>query len=385
MSPPFESRDSAKAEYSNIEQGSVLPRVRTFDFLRGLAILGVVIVHIPQRSGISIVDHFAGFGRFGVQLFFLVSACTMCHMWKLREGESSPISNFYIRRFFRIAPLFWLAIPLYVLVDTANKNYLRPENIGKLEVFLTATFFHGFWPTSINSVVPGGWSIAVEMTFYALFPALILKIKDKAISYLVLAVFIWGFNVLIFRDLASSFFVNYQSGISTTVVKDFLYFNFINQAPIFLLGCYIYFSLSNKFHTLEVVLFISWFAFGASLRFWDIDGFGFLFAYLILGLFVFICLKENVRSELVEKLGANSYAIYLIHFLVINSLIEILPQQAGLANFLIAFALTTLISFLIALIIHVIIERRIQRLVALITKPRTPKPSASENAGTSPL
>jgi peptidoglycan/LPS O-acetylase OafA/YrhL len=257
MSPPSDIRDSVKAEYCNVQRGPALSRIRTFDFLRGLAILGVIIVHTSQSfsSGISIVDHFAGFGRFGVQLFFLISACTMCHMWKLREGESSPLRNFYIRRIFRIAPLFWLAIPLYILVNATNENHLGPENIGKLEVFLTATFFHGFWPTSINSVVPGGWSIAVEMTFYALFPVLILKIKDRAVLYLLLAIIIWGLNILIFKDLASSFFINYHSAISTTVVKDFLYFNFINQAPIFLLGLYIYFSLSKKFKKTEVILF----------------------------------------------------------------------------------------------------------------------------------
>jgi peptidoglycan/LPS O-acetylase OafA/YrhL len=36
----------------------------------------------------------------------------------------------------------------------------------------TALFVHGFHPQSINSVAPGGWSIAIEMTFYAVFPLL---------------------------------------------------------------------------------------------------------------------------------------------------------------------------------------------------------------------
>ena len=245
MSPPFETRDSVKPEYSNIQQGSVLSRVRTFDFLRGLAILGVIAVHTSPRSGISIVDFVADFGRFGVQLFFLISACTMCHMWKLREGESSPVRNFYIRRFFRIVPLFWLAIPLYLLVNATNKTHSEPKNIGELEVFLTATFLHGFWPTSINSVVPGGWSIAVEMTFYALFPALFFKVKERAVFYLLLAIIIWSFNIFIFRDLVSSFFANSHNTIEATAVKEFLFFNFINQAPVFLLGCYIYFASHN--------------------------------------------------------------------------------------------------------------------------------------------
>jgi peptidoglycan/LPS O-acetylase OafA/YrhL len=88
---------------------------------------------------------------------------------------------------------------------------------------------------------------------------------------------------------------------------------------------------------------------------------------------------------MVEKLGENSYAIYLVHFLIINGLQKILPNQAGLVNFLVAFALTTLTSLLFALIIHAIIERRVQRLVAFITNHRTPKSNTTNNRGTSPF
>jgi peptidoglycan/LPS O-acetylase OafA/YrhL len=37
---------------------------------------------------------------------------------------------------------------------------------------LTLLFAHGWLPSTINAVVPGGWSIAAEMVFYVLFPGL---------------------------------------------------------------------------------------------------------------------------------------------------------------------------------------------------------------------
>lgn len=223
------------------------PRLRTFDFLRGLAILGIIIVHTSQSfpSQINAIDFIAGFGRFGVQLFYFISGLTMCYMWKLREGENEPVKNFLIRRFFRIAPLFWISIPVYLYINGYEESYWAPEGIGALQIFLTATFLHGFWPNSINSIVPGGWSIAVEMTFYALFPFFILKIKRKNL-YLLLAFITWSFNVFIFRDFASNFLTNHYDTSSTTIIQDFLTLNFINQAPIFLLSCYLYFTLNAQ-------------------------------------------------------------------------------------------------------------------------------------------
>lgn len=181
---------------SNIHQDSHPARLRTFDFLRGLAMLGVIVVHTSGSfpSQINAIDFLAGLGRFGVQLFYFISALTMCYMWKQREGENNPVKNFYIRRFFRIAPLFWIAIPVYLLINGYEKNYWAPEGINNLQIFLTATFLHGFWPNSINSVVPGGWSIAVEMTFYALFPFFILNIKRRSV-YLLLAFITWAFYI----------------------------------------------------------------------------------------------------------------------------------------------------------------------------------------------
>lgn len=351
-----------------------LQRLRSFDFLRGLAILGVIAVHASQAfpSGSKWLDGALAYGARGVQLFFFISALTMCYMWKKREGEANPIQNFYIRRFLRIAPLFWLTVPVYLLINGHGASYWAPEGISYDLVLLTMTFLHGFWPSSINSVVPGGWSIAVEMTFYVLFPLLILAVKDQRRIYLFAAAGVWLFNAFLFQKFALGFFAQHYNTSSTTIVTDFLYLNFVNQAPVFLLGCYLFFVLQDGLPRKgELIFLCGWVAFAAILRRWlPGAGFGFLASYLALGGFVFACIKLNARFTPFELLGRNSYAIYLVHFLVLHYLQKILPMPAGLLALVTGMTLAILISYAISRLTFVLIENRVQDFANRVTRPR---------------
>jgi len=347
-------------------------RLRTFDTLRGLAIMGVIIYHTAEKipSKMAWVDALAGRGMFGVQLFYFVSAITMCHMWKLREGESSPVRKFYIRRFFRIAPLFWIAIPVYQLINGFEASYWAPEGLGALQIMLAATFLHGFWVDSINSVVPGSWSIAAEMTFYALFPFLVLKIKQKRMVYLVLASVVWGLNTFVLRAWVADFFAGYYHPSSTAIVEEYLYMNFLNQAPIFLLGCYLYFALQQKPSKAELAYLAGWLLLGLAFKlFFQIEGFGFLVVCMGLGVFVYGAMRLQPRFKPLERLGQNSYAIYLVHFMVLHYWRGLSPWQAGLPAFVLAVAVITLTSYGLALLIHAVLEKPVQRWVETITRP----------------
>ena len=88
--------------------------------------------------------------------------------------------SFYLRRFFRIAPLFWIAIVFYLLVTRGRGiTNFAPDGVGASDVLLTFFFLHSSSVTAYNSVVPGGWSIAVEMQFYLLFPLLIYLFRRR--------------------------------------------------------------------------------------------------------------------------------------------------------------------------------------------------------------
>jgi len=147
------------------------------DAVRGIAFLGVLAVHVSRMVG-----HFPGnslfyAGEYGVQLFFLASAVTLCYSMSSRQKRDRyPTLYFYLRRFFRIAPLFWAAMLFYwgfPQVRELSRLWLgagAPLGVHPRYFTLTALFLHGWHPYVFDSIVPGGWSIAVEMNFYLLFP-----------------------------------------------------------------------------------------------------------------------------------------------------------------------------------------------------------------------
>jgi peptidoglycan/LPS O-acetylase OafA/YrhL len=149
------------------------------DALRGIAVLAVMLVHTGQRvPGLpASVTAFTDAGAYGVHLFFVASAFTL--FWSLHRrsrSERRPTLNYFLRRLFRIAPLFWLAIAFYLWWNGTGPQYWAPHGLGWRDALVTACFIHGWGPTTINSVVPGGWSIAVEANFYLLVPALFKRL-----------------------------------------------------------------------------------------------------------------------------------------------------------------------------------------------------------------
>ena len=83
---------------------------------------GLILVHICQN--VPNLPHpqvdLATSGRYGVQLFFVASALTLMLSWHARSDGALP---FYIRRVFRIAPMFWLAIPFYSIIFGLGPRY----------------------------------------------------------------------------------------------------------------------------------------------------------------------------------------------------------------------------------------------------------------------
>ncbi|WP_247458014.1 acyltransferase [Bradyrhizobium sp. 2] len=252
----------ARLAAERTEQGATpFGRSHTLDVLRGLAIVGVMAIHVSQSfpSKIHAVDFAFMCGWTGVNVFYFVSAMTMCLMWTQRT-ETDPTRKFYIRRFLRIAPLFWLAIPVYLAVNGTGPSYNAPNGIGPLQVILTATFLHGFWPDSVNSVVPGDWSIAAEMTFYLVFPFVITAFGSRRHLYLALAIALHLVNVCLFKPWAFALFSAYYGPGHEAFVWNALHISFLNQLPVFLVGCALFFSLRDGFAKSDVAIFAAFIA-----------------------------------------------------------------------------------------------------------------------------
>jgi peptidoglycan/LPS O-acetylase OafA/YrhL len=227
-------------------------RFAYIDALRGYAILGVLLTHSALRAGIE--GGLPSVGARGVQLFFIVSAITLMLSWHERNDGAGP---FFVRRAFRILPMFWLSIPLY-LSTTSDVH----QTIG------AAFLLQGMRPEWIfGPTVPGGWSVSAEAVFYCFFPLLVARITSLSRALWLIAA-----SLLISRlwrtmglDALPTIFPNATPG----ELWGFVYFSFPAQLPAFAAGMAGYFLLSKFAQlsrwTLETILLgtfagIAWFA-----------------------------------------------------------------------------------------------------------------------------
>ncbi|RAP58351.1 acyltransferase [Oleiagrimonas sp. MCCC 1A03011] len=137
------------------------------DLLRAIAIVWVMVFHSYYAGGYSGGGIWRWSGWMGVDLFFALSGFLIGSqvLKPLARGEPFSFADFYLRRAFRILPVYLLVLAIYV-----GWPFLReaPEMRPTWE-FLT--FSMNLWPAPSSQVaLSHAWSLCVEEHFYLLFP-----------------------------------------------------------------------------------------------------------------------------------------------------------------------------------------------------------------------
>jgi peptidoglycan/LPS O-acetylase OafA/YrhL len=298
------------------------------DIARGIAILMVMLVHTSQAvNGVSqLVGDIDRYGQMGVQLFFVASAYTLCCSRIKRAEEQQPLIFFLIRRFFRIAPLYYVAIIAYFLAES-NMHILAlikmPYSLYNFEtVAANILFIHGFVLSANNNIVPGGWSIGTEMAFYLIFPLLFIMFDRAYKQYGIIALYgLVGLSV--FTNIGIQLFL--QQLLMTAIEDDsFVYYNLINQLPVFLLGMTIFFHHHHEvpiqlslpiqivifivFTIAEIILLPSKQDWLVSTCLPVVAGISFVFLLNILR-------KLKYSNIFLAEIGRVSYSMYIFHFM----------------------------------------------------------------------
>jgi peptidoglycan/LPS O-acetylase OafA/YrhL len=345
------------------------------DTLRGIAILGVILIHTNQygRTSVSLLSIINN-GDMGVQLFFVASAFTLFLSFNNRLGkEKTPTRNFFIRRFFRIAPMYYLiGIGYYILQNGLGQRYWLGDetHITTSNIISNFFFVHGVNPYWINSLVPGGWSITVEMTFYAILPFLFSKIKNinQALNFFILSIFIQAILHVIIKQLP---FFNPSQHVWT----EFLYLYFPSQLPVFALGIIMYF-VTNKSHSgisgqtllLLALVFL----------FQQLTGFNifarhimFSIGFMILGVALSRYQTKILVNPIITYIGKISFSMYLVHFAVLYWMTHfhfVDFVENGLANYSIRFLIVILGTVLLSTLTYKFIELPFQDIGKKIIK-----------------
>lgn len=109
----------------------------------------------------------------GLQLFYVVSAFSLMYSMRVHDLTPDWTKNFYIRRFWRIAPLFYVMM----VVDGIITYFREDRTPSVVEVIVNALFVNNLTPQYTSSMVYTGWSVSVEMLFYSIFPLVFIHIR----------------------------------------------------------------------------------------------------------------------------------------------------------------------------------------------------------------
>ncbi len=286
----------------------------------------VITIHTSLTvNGLStLLSYVSGYGQMGVQLFFVASAYTLCYSHVRRANEQHPLRSFLLRRFFRIAPLYYLAIIGYFL----SNPYLhildiikRPSsdyNFGS--VIANILFIHSFVPTGSNNIVPGGWSIGTEMAFYAVFPILFAGCSWVYQRWGIVSLYgLVGCSILINAIVQLGIWYFFSVVIAN---NQFVYCNLINQLPVFLLGILLFFHHKHEIRfRLSIPAQIFIFAVITTIVTVAIQSKNnWMFAFIpvcsgISFMFLLNIFRElDYSNVLLEKTGQVSYSMYIFHF-----------------------------------------------------------------------
>ena len=317
-----------------------LSKFEYIDLLRGLAILGVIAVHSQQQipTLFQLTSSIFNYGQLGVQLFFVASALTLC--LSMTERKEATPANFYIRRFFRIAPLYYFGIILYFLWRISKEYYKTneiniPSEYSVIGVIENLLFLHGFHPKNFNFVVPGGWSIATEMAFYAIFPIL-FTIQSKLrfngfLKFTLLIIFISFISQFVAIEIIQPALVD-KGIIKNIQVNDefgFMNSSIVNQINVFLIGMLTFKKLKETIISNSILLFaallccVSCFLLNTATFKTGYNGFIYpILSAVAFGIFAIklsnIKSFTNIFSKYLIKIGKVSFSMYLLHFLFLE-------------------------------------------------------------------
>jgi peptidoglycan/LPS O-acetylase OafA/YrhL len=259
----------------------------------------VILVHTTE----------VGFGRFGVQLFFVISGYLLGDFY-LKQSKK----QFLVHRALRLFPL---AIFFIFMFYVKNMKHLY-------EVVLNLTLSQNlFWETYS---FPGGWSISTEWIFSIFLIYFLPKYKNLLIHLFIFC--------CILQILSGGFVLFKNGGISNKSVSRDIFYTWLNTInPFINLGFFISGILilmhKNKIYKVNNFILVT---FPVIMILFDIKIGHFMFGWQIAipALFL-LTLKASTKSkkfsEFISFIGKRTYGIFFCHFLVIRFLDHLLNIQ----------------------------------------------------------
>src|SRR5271166_1510136 len=296
------------------------------DGLRTICVSLVIFEHIRDLPGS--LNHLQGW--LGVDIFFLISGFLITTLLFREEKAKKRIDllAFYIRRFFRIVPLYALILSVYIIRAAFNprqwammRHWLVYYLTMSVDILSAHIDVHGDFIGANKPPFGATWSLGVEEKFYVIWPLLFFVLLPKKYRALAIPVLMAATALLPFR----------------------LFRSYVGL----LIGCLLAILIANP-RAERFTKFLSRIPAAAVvgmviLGFYLVDRkmeFVFLFSVIGAVLIAHLVLTDSWLTNLLSTrpfvwVGQRSYSMYLIHMMVIDAVEYFLPHKTVFGSILV--------------------------------------------------
>lgn len=346
---------------------------KCIDSLKGIGILGVVLVHYGLNTSNELLGGIVANGARGVQLLFIVNGFLIFNSLDKLELTKENVTAWWKKKFLRLIPMYYFFTILSVLLlDAPGEYWLGPlPRVSWLNVLCNLLFIHGFFPYYTNSI-NANWFMGVLGIFYILAPFLYKVINSLEKSLIAVLVTASAGYILRWGLLGAE--VLEEAGIWNDYVN---IISFPAELPIILLGIlayYIYKEISkkdikNKTALSYAMTFFSVFCMLSLFMrkdyfviFNNIFSFGVLFMLLLTAQLIHP--MKLIRNALFGFIGKHSYGVYLSHLIIMKYVKQVMTGLGDKWYLMITGYLATLVLALLAAVTaEKIIEERLQKII----------------------
>lgn len=317
------------------------PRLFYLDLIRTVALISILIIHfnasvtgyftLPHKLFTSTLPFGIYLGDFGSTLFFIVSGASLCYT----APEHFEIGAFYKKRFRAVYPMFWLAwaICFSIRFVTRPGYYAGAKTIT---LILTVLGLDNFavaagWVGQDFACV-GEWFLGSILFLYLLFPLLLYTYRKQP----------W----LTFAATCLIGIAVHLTGWDARLVAIHL--------PEFCLGMLLV-GISRKRQILLAILAAVLLAVQVLSGGWDTKIVCALFGALIFVVLILIAdlVAFGPVRRLCALLGKYSYAVFLVHHVIILRLVEGFDLAAlSRRDTALLFAAYLVFTFIAASVLH---------------------------------
>ncbi|MFH0864575.1 MAG: acyltransferase [Bacteroidota bacterium] len=308
----------------------------TLDALRFFAFLKVYLLHVPLQGNFPVFSFLKSGGGFGVSFFFVLSGFLITYLLSAEKKNTGQINlkKFFLRRSFRIWPLYFLILIIIFLLPFGFKEQAGLHITGGYNPDWKYSFsflenyvmlYKDCYP--ITTPLSIFWSLCIEEHFYIVWMLLVFFIPFKKIHYFLITAIVLSWvaryaEPCVFQDTLirsndlftnADFFAsggilgylvarNYESisGLSSKIVPPVKYSLILFIILILIFHEYVLPGTQNIFYIINPTLI------------------AILFAMLI---FILIPQDSKIRigkKNILSYLGRISYGLYVYHLIFIH-------------------------------------------------------------------